>query len=442
MIPRPDSRRSPLLPVLLLLLLTAVPILIACGSGESGSVGIAAEWRAERDTVGDTVTVRTVAGSVWDDTARLVEELRIGRVEGPPEETFGQVAGLGVGSNGTMYVLDRQVPALRVYGPDGVYLRTLGSEGSGPGEYERPDGGIALLPDGRILLRDPANGRINVYRGDGSFLESWRIRGGWFTSRPMYVDTAGHAYHMMFEMAEEGTDYWLLRFTADGERADSIHVDRWQGEGAVLEARFEREGGRSISRSDVPFSAGGSWTFSPHGYLVGGVSSAYEVELMRREGSVLRLGRTAEPVPVLPEEKANRRERTTAFMRNTDPNWRWNGPAIPDTKPAYRSLAVDVDGRIWVRRHVRGEPIPAAEIDEPDDPDAPPPLRWREPVVYDVFEPDGRYLGPVRTPEGYQTNPQPVIRGDHVWAVAEDELGVDYVVRYRIVRGEEADGAS
>lgn len=428
---RPRRPRTLLLPLALSTFLL-FPLLPACGSAEPDPGDVAAEWRAERDTVGDTVIVRTLSGSVWGDTARLVEELRIGRLEGPPEETFGAIGGLAVGADGTIYVVDRQVPALRVYAPDGQYLRTVGGEGSGPGEYEQSDGGIALLPDGRILLRDPANGRISVYDGEGTFLESWRIRGGRFTSRPMYVDTAGHAYHMMFEIGDEGTDYWLLRFSGDGERADSLHVDRWQVDGAILEARFEQGDSRSISRGYVPFTPRGTWTFSPHGYLVGGVSSAYDVELMRRDGPVLRIGRTSEPAPVLAGEKANRRDRTTASMRNTDPNWTWNGPAIPDTKPAYRSLMADEDGRIWVRRHVTAEPIPAEEIDEPDDPDAPPPVRWREPVIYDVFEPDGRYLGPVRAPDGFDRNPQPVIRGDQVWAVATDELDVQYVVRYRL----------
>jgi hypothetical protein len=51
-----------------------------------------------------------------------------------------------------------------------------------------------------------------------------------------------------------------------------------------------------------------------------------------------------------------------------------------------------------------------------------------------VFEPDGRYLGAVRPPEGFSVSPEPVIRGDTMWAVSRDELDVTSVVRYRIVR--------
>lgn len=435
-LPRRSRLRACLLAPLVAFLGSAA--ISACSTGESADTGIAAEWRAQRDTVGDTVVVRTLEGSVWGDTARLVEELRIGRLEGAPEETFGALRGLAVGNDGTIYVVDRQVPALRVYGPDGAYLRTIGSEGNGPGEYERPDGGIAVLPDGRIVLRDPANARINVYAPDGTFEESWRIRGGRFTSRPLYVDTAGYVHHMMFEIQDEGTEYWLLRFDGEGNRADSLHLNRygWQVEGAILEARFEQGQNRSISRGFVPFSPRGVWTFSPLDYPVGGISDEYEIDLMRSGEPVLRLARSAEPVPVLPEEKANQRERTTAGMRNTDPDWSWNGPPIPDTKPSFRSLMADEDGRVWVRRHVEAEPIPEDQIEEPEDPNARPPVRWHEPhAVFDVFEPDGRYLGPVYAPDSFSTNPQPVIRGARVWAVARDHLDVEYVVRYRIEVG-------
>lgn len=69
-----------------------------------------------------------------------------------------------------------------------------------------------------------------------------------------------------------------------------------------------------------------------------------------------------------------------------------------------------------------------------------PPLRWREPVVFDVFDPDGRYLGEVRAPEGFSLNPSPYIRGDRVWAVVRDELDVSYVVRFRVVLGGQGGG--
>ena len=59
-------------------------------------------------------------------------------------------------------------------------------------------------------------------------------------------------------------------------------------------------------------------------------------------------------------------------------------------------------------------------------------MTWEEEVRYDIFEPDGSYLGDVAAPDGFSTFPAPVFRGEQVWAVTEDEQGVERVVRYRI----------
>jgi len=388
--------------------------LLGCAEGAADRSG----WTATRDTVGDTVVVRTVEGSVWGGSARLVEELRIGRLEGPEELTFGRIVGLAVGPDGSIYVVDQQVPALRKYAPDGSYVGLFGGEGKGPGEYARPDGGLAVLRDGGIAVRDPGNGRIQLYRPDGTPAGSWRVRGSQYTSRPLYVDTAGRVYHMVFDIGEQGTRRRLAVFdaTAGSEEAvDTLAIPEWEVETLVLEAVHESESGsRSMSRRSVPFAPREVWTFHPHGWFVGGATGEYSIDLLREAAPVLRIERERTPVEVLPDERENRRERTVAVMRMTDPDWRWDGPPIPETKPAWQRILAADDGRLWVRLHTEAERIPEEEIVEPDfgGANALPPERWREPAVFDVFEPDGRYLGRVEAPAEMGLYPRPVIRGD------------------------------
>jgi hypothetical protein len=97
---------------------------------------------------------------------------------------------------------------------------------------------------------------------------------------------------------------------------------------------------------------------------------------------------------------------------------------VPDAKPPFTDVLAGDEGRIWVRLSREGRR--EANID-PSKPDT-----WTEPVVYDVFEPDGRYLGQVTTPDGFLAYPQPVFRGDTVWAGFEDVDGVRYVKRYEL----------
>ena len=403
------------------------PPLTACG-GDGG--GDAVAWEATRDTVGDTIIVRTVSGSVWGD-ARLVEEVRIGQLDGPDEYTFGEVNALATGPDGTLYVLDRQVPALRTYAPDGSYLGDLGREGEGPGEIKNPDSGLAVLADGRVLLRDPGNARITVFGPEGEYETEWRIRGSSFTSTPLYIDDRERAYVQLFQFTDEGAHFSFVRYGPDGVAGDTIEVPRTE-DAPRLTAVREGDGGTSRSTRSVPFWPMLTTELSRSGEFLIGDPAAYSIDVPH-PGGVLRIQRAYQPVPVGAGEKANTRERVTHNMRQTDPGWDWDGPAIPDVKPAFRSVMVDADGRIWVDLYAPAEPIPAEEIVEPEPgADEAPPARWREPTRFDVFEPDGTYLGRIEAPRGFQTYPRAAIEGDRVWAVVRDELDVPYLVRFRI----------
>ncbi len=400
----------------------------ACG----GEPGATPAVEVARDTIGDTIVVRTLAGSAWGDTARLTPDLVIGQFEGPDEYVFGSVRALAVAPDGSIYIFDSQVPALRKYAPDGTYVTTFGREGQGPGEYKNPDG-LAVLPDGRVLLRDPGNARVTVYAPDGQHMGSWKIRGGYNTSRRFYVDTAGHAYTSILLDPTADITEWrtgLVRHAPDGTPLDTLESPTWDYEPPRLLARKE---GSSSSRS-VPFTPDTEWAFSPLGYMVGGVSTRYAIDLYRPD-AVLRIGREIEPVRVKPDEKEERRRIVTAQIRISFPSWTWNGPDIPDTKPPFRDFFIGDRGRIWVALSQDSEKI---EREEPsDDRRIPEPTWVTSGALFDVFEPDGTYLGIVRA-ESFSTYPAPTARGDTVWAVTRDELDVPYVTRFVVAHDAQA----
>jgi hypothetical protein len=206
--------------------MTIICAIAATACAGEGASGGAASWRAVADTVADTITVRTVSGSVWGDTATLVEEVRIGTMEGADEYIIGDARSIAVGNEGRIYLLDRQVPVVRAYSADGTYLFDAGREGGGPGEYERPDG-MNTLPDGRVVVRDPGASRVVVFSADGEFLEQWsRTKGGGFnTSRRFYADTAGYSYWMI--LLEAGLPPWewsygLMPISPTGEQQDTV----------------------------------------------------------------------------------------------------------------------------------------------------------------------------------------------------------------------------
>jgi hypothetical protein len=401
------------------------------GASESGSHG---DLEVERTYVGDTLVVRTVAGSAWDGQARLVPEVAIGELDGELEYLFGSIRSLAVADDGTVYVVDSQVPELRVYDAEGVFRKVLGRPGEGPGEIKQPDGGLAVLSDGRVLVRDPGNGRIQVYSPAGDPLATWPIRGGFNTSTPFHQTWADEVHAVILLDPEADVRDWrtgLVRFGPDGVPGDTLVPPDFGYEAATVEAR--REGGASVT--SVPFSPREAWTLHPEGYFVHGLSTRYRVDLFKPSG-VLRIEREHEPVPVSGGEKREEEARVTRNMRYTDPDWRWNGAAIPDVKPPFQGLFVGQDGRIWVQVHQ-----PALEVEDPDyDPTDPTSVedRWREPVAFDVFGGDGTYEGRVRTDRGFRLYPTPVFGDTHVWATTRDDLDVQRVVRFRI----EVEGAA
>src|SRR6185503_10543159 len=106
--------------------------------------------------------------------------------------------------------------------------------------------------------------------------------------------------------------------------------------------------------------------------------------------------------------------------------------------PLYEDLQVALDGRIWVAlvpevsNRVGSISSGGGGVGPPGTsrtrPQGPPPPTPR-PALYDVFEPDGQYLGQVQVPPKVSSV---VRRGDQVWAIAFDDDDVPRIKRYRI----------
>jgi len=75
---------------------------------------------------------------------------------------------VAVDDEGWIYVLDWQDARLLVFGRDGQYRATLGTEGAGPGELRRP---TRFWIDGDTLrIVDAGNGRLQLWDRNGEFL--------------------------------------------------------------------------------------------------------------------------------------------------------------------------------------------------------------------------------------------------------------------------------
>jgi hypothetical protein len=186
--------------------------------------------------------------------------------------------------------------------------------------------------------------------------------------------------------------------------------------------------GRSRSSTNSAYAPNYYWDWHPDGFFVAGHGGRYEIVLDRRGARPVVIRRSAPPVALLPDERAEEQERITWSMRQTQPGWTWTGPDIPENKAPLIGITVARDGTIWARVAAPSERIPASEL-PPQRENAPPVRRFRTPVIYEVFAPDGRFLGRVPMPS------RTVIveaDGSTAWGVTRDQDDLPAVVRYRI----------
>ncbi len=133
-------------------------------AGASVSVALAGWAGKEVDKDGVTHVMNPAAPAEKPETIQLEEKWRIGGYD--DEEIFGVITAIIADDAGNFYMLDSQLNEIKVYSPGGEYLRTIGREGEGPGEF-RGAFNIFLMPDGNIGVLQAFPPKIVVLTPEG-----------------------------------------------------------------------------------------------------------------------------------------------------------------------------------------------------------------------------------------------------------------------------------
>jgi hypothetical protein len=417
----------------LLALLGAAVLAVGCSRSD---------WKATSYERGDTTVIRTVAGSAWGGPADLVERARI--ASDPADTAYGleSVTSLATGPNGDLYVVDAERPVVRRYDRNGRWVRDFVAPRGAPGHYTQPNG-VTVLSDGRVVIRDPRRSQLVVYSPRGVFLERWPHPPGVYSPIPLISDTEDRLYTRVVFNPTEPREDWregLVRYASNGSIEDTIPDYEMDFVPPSLPVAAP-DGDTVLFR--IPLTPRAYWAASPAGAVLTAISDRYAIQVEKPDGSVVRIEREYEPAPASREERYTFVRDIDRQAKQIDYRWTWRGPIVPEEKPPFKGLFADADGRIWVQLHQTAELTGefAASVEAPDtaaDPESEdrlPTIRdWREPIVFDVFEPDGRYLGQVSAPPGFRTQPLPSIRGNTVWAAVREGGGVPDIVRFEIER--------
>lgn len=354
--------------------------------------------------------------------------LQIGTAIGDPDYQLDGVVGAVRLGSGDIVLGDRGSGELRRYDPGGTFVWRAAGEGEGPGEHQFLSFLGALAGDS-LVSYDLALQRAQIFGADGELVRTLPIESPWRGSMPRRaLGVSGRHLVMSFtdnaEMPEGGVVRWppVRVGTVDLSDGAVEAVSDFPGAEQVLE-----QYGEGVAFIAYDFGKEPQFAVSP-GRLAAVDTDAFHIRsISLADGGTERiLRRGIAPTPVtsahVDAEIAEyietnvtyggvSRERAEEMGRR-----RREDPRAP-TLPVLRSIRVDEEGNLWV------EPFFGAGIDV---------------GPFEVFAPDGTWLGAVAVPPGLRRGftadmaPGLEIGDDYLLGVWSDAQGIEYVRLYSL----------
>jgi len=231
------------------------------------------------------------------------------------------------GPDGNIYVFDWGDFFIKVYSPEGRYLRRIGGRGQGPGEVQRADGAnFGFTSDGKLYFTEFFRGHrwITFMELSGEFIRvlSPEINESFGINDAVPLEDGGFLVHFWFSSEPEmKKDYFLYKSPQSLLRIDS--------KGKIISEIIEKEYFTMISSvgdgatSTLPFIPVFEWIpFKDDTILfTDGMDKNFKV--YDYQGNLIREIKTALPAPekVKSRELNAWRQRREEYMMERDPRW-------------------------------------------------------------------------------------------------------------------------
>ena len=319
------------------------------------------------------------------DTSTVID---IGSQSADPNQEFSGFVIPVLLSDGRIIVANGGTNELRFFGPEGKWIKSVGRQGGGPGEFENL-GWLDVGAADTLRTYDWGLRRLSVFTAEGVFVRPVALLTGGEVSSPRPLGMLGDGRLVALSQNAvtieskpgAGRDTVPL-FALDLTRESADSLGRFPSHEHLIHT-----GKGSVSAGSLPF--GKDLHVLVHGSRIYvGTSDGPEVLVLGSNGRLERVMRwTAAPVPVTPADieayaeagsrefgpgQEERRERFLLRLKQTP---------FPKWKPAYAGLLAGPEGSIWIRRYT-----------EPDR---------SVPTDFEVFDSTGRWLGGVSMPSGF-----------------------------------------
>lgn len=389
------------------LLLFAASVL-ACTGPERSNLAI-----ATIDTLpGGAIRVSNPGPTEWSDTTgwRLVSDLTITGADSEPGQ-LNDPSTLAVDRQGRVYVSDKTI---KLFDSDGRFIRTVGRNGEGPGEYH---GAMLTVAGDDLVVQDAGLGRLTLFDSAGRYLRSWHT--DCCHIRPPALDASGQVVVWVSNADPADQSETYARYGLDGTPRQPIIL----APAPDTKLWFVKSGFGGFSNA-IPFSPIREVGFPPAGGIVYGWPQEYAIVWSRTgRDTAMIFGRAWTPTPISLERRNGAINYIKSFYARNKENFGGFDPAelnrvmnvadVPVTAPAFAGLEVDPAANFWVK------------VDPGEDS-----LRTH----FDVFTSRGVYRGLVVAPAVLKGYGRTVWTSTAVYSIQETAGGLPVVVRYRIER--------
>lgn len=264
------------------------------------------------------------------------------------EVLFGVVSQLVEDGDGNVYLLDGQLSEIQVFSPDGEFLRTVGREGEGPGEF-RNASDMFLAPGNLLSVVQIFPGKIVQITTDGDPAGNYKI--------PENTGGGFQLVHVGRSNGERVVLAYAQSRSADGsgqqsrKQIQTTYLRAFDAEGNEL-ARFHEEsqetvfgGMKFVENTFSDFAR--RWALSKDGRVAAALSfDDYQIHVWNPDGSLNRIIERPGFAPVPRDAAAKKR-----FKKFFESITRWNRGStfeVSETHSVVRGLWFRDDGSLWV----------------------------------------------------------------------------------------------
>jgi hypothetical protein len=347
---------------------------------------------------------------------RFVPEITIDDNTLPKDIFFVGYGDIAVDSNGNVYVLDSRAKDIKKFDASGSFMKLIGREGQGPGEFASPFR-LACSRE-RFVVWDMRNMRFALFALDGEPIKS---------VRHSFLEKGNPMKIRALPTGEFIVD--LEKICRDPKKPQDFSIELYSPEMELVKTIYSHPVWRNIwgipnaPNIPLPFPQIVHWELSPRGTLIIGFSEKYEIDIYDiNKGKLASFVHTYDPVEVTKEDKEiffknltfTRTSSDGTVVREEPPPVLKEHTKFPEFKPAFNNIAVDSEGNILVCTFSKN---PKEEF-----------------KYFDSFDPKGNFIARVRIESKHSFNSlrdAQIIDGCF-WVRESDEDGFIKIIKYRI----------